>query len=95
MEKYCRQKHPKIQNCCYSEEVKSNEWEFIKMTEQEEDIIFRMHKLVGDKWALIAGRIPGRTADEIERFWVMRNSEKWCREEKEKEKETKFLSSST
>ncbi|KAL2251811.1 MYB-like transcription factor ETC3 [Sesamum indicum] len=69
-----RQKLPKIQDCCLSEEVSSIEWEFIDMTEQEEDIINRMHKLVGDKWALIAGRVPGRKAEEIERFWLMKNS---------------------
>ncbi|KAL7083147.1 hypothetical protein ACP275_14G143700 [Erythranthe tilingii] len=72
MDKY-RQKHPKIQdsNCFF--EVSSVEWELIEMTAQEEDIIIRMHKLVGDKWALIAGRVPGRKAEEIERFWLMRN----------------------
>ncbi|XP_023640529.1 transcription factor TRY isoform X3 [Capsella rubella] len=32
-----------------SEEVSSIEWEFINMTEQEEDLIFRMHRLVGDR----------------------------------------------
>ncbi|XP_038680402.1 transcription factor CPC-like [Tripterygium wilfordii] len=58
-----------------SEEVSSIEWEFIKMTEQEEDLIYRMHRLVGDKWDLIAGRIPGRKAEEIERFWIMRHGE--------------------
>ncbi|XP_028770433.1 transcription factor TRY-like [Neltuma alba] len=55
----------------YSEEVSSIEWEFINMTEQEEDLIHRMHRLVGDRWGLIAGRIPGRKAEEIERFWMM------------------------
>lgn len=30
-------------------EVSSMEWEFINMTEQEEDLIFRMHRLVGDR----------------------------------------------
>ncbi|KAF2572227.1 hypothetical protein F2Q70_00004727 [Brassica cretica] len=29
--------------------VSSIEWEFINMTEQEEDLIFRMHRLVGDR----------------------------------------------
>ncbi|XP_023640528.1 transcription factor TRY isoform X2 [Capsella rubella] len=38
-----------------SEEVSSIEWEFINMTEQEEDLIFRMHRLVGDS------RKSGRT----------------------------------
>ncbi|XP_029127694.1 transcription factor TRY isoform X3 [Cajanus cajan] len=58
-----------------SEEVSSNEWEFIHMSEQEEDLICRMYKLVGDRWNLIAGRIPGRKAEEIERFWIMRHAD--------------------
>ncbi|KAK8500380.1 hypothetical protein V6N13_028075 [Hibiscus sabdariffa] len=105
-----------------SEEVSSIEWEFINMSEQEEDLIFRMYKLVGDNvgcvmaiskkllaksiylvlflylvvgeawvtiavfmvnlrtttanlWGLIAGRIPGRKAEDIERFWIMRHGE--------------------
>ncbi|XVE58403.1 hypothetical protein DITRI_Ditri04bG0167000 [Diplodiscus trichospermus] len=58
-----------------NEEVSSIEWEFIKLTEEEEDLIHRMHKLVGDRWDLIAGRIPGRKAEEIERFWIMRHNE--------------------
>ncbi|KAL0886604.1 hypothetical protein Bca101_010587 [Brassica carinata] len=58
-----------------SEEVSSIEWEFINMTEQEEDLIFRMHRLVGDRWDLIAGRVPGRQPEEIERYWIMRNSD--------------------
>ncbi|KAK8494658.1 hypothetical protein V6N13_032173 [Hibiscus sabdariffa] len=58
-----------------SQEASSIEWEFINMSEQEEDLIYRMYKLVGDKWGLIAGRIPGRQAEEIERFWIMRHGE--------------------
>ncbi|CAL9213338.1 unnamed protein product [Arabidopsis halleri] len=56
-----------------SEEVSSLEWEEIAMAQEEEDLICRMYKLVGERWDLIAGRIPGRTAEEIERFWVMKN----------------------
>ncbi|XP_047981601.1 transcription factor TRY-like isoform X3 [Salvia hispanica] len=63
--------------------VSSIEWEFVNMTEQEEDIINRMHKLVGDKWGLIAGRVPGRKAEEIERFWLMRNSENFTDKRRE------------
>ncbi|KAK4766562.1 hypothetical protein SAY87_008204 [Trapa incisa] len=33
-----------------SEEVSSIEWENIVMTEQEEDLIYRMHRLVGDRY---------------------------------------------
>ncbi|XP_019082551.1 PREDICTED: MYB-like transcription factor TCL1 [Camelina sativa] len=56
-------------------EVSSMEWEFINMTEQEEDLIFRMYKLVRDRWDLIARRVVGREAKDIERYWIMRNSD--------------------
>ncbi|XP_039116301.1 transcription factor TRY-like [Dioscorea cayenensis subsp. rotundata] len=56
-------------------EVSSIEWEFINMTDQEEDLIYRMYRLVGANWVLIAGRIPGRKAEEIERFWLMRHDQ--------------------
>ncbi|KAG7573095.1 Homeobox-like domain superfamily [Arabidopsis suecica] len=58
-----------------SEEVSSMKREFINMTEQEEDLIFRMYRLVGDRWDLIARRVVGREAMEIERYWIMRNSD--------------------
>ncbi|KAJ6879562.1 caprice family protein [Populus alba x Populus x berolinensis] len=70
-----RKKQAKTTSCCSEQEVSSIEWEFINMSEQEEDLIYRMHNLVGDRWALIAGRIPGRKAEEIERFWLMRHGE--------------------
>ncbi|XP_060218453.1 transcription factor TRY isoform X2 [Lycium barbarum] len=70
------QHQPKLMHqCCSHEEVNSMEWEFISMSKQEEDLIYRMHKLVGDRWGLIAGRIPGRRAEEIERFWIMKHSD--------------------
>nr|WAS06747.1 R3-MYB repressor [Phalaenopsis equestris] len=43
-------------------------------TEEEDDLIARMYKLVGDRWSLIAGRIPGRTSEEIENYWKSKNS---------------------
>ncbi|XVE77264.1 hypothetical protein DITRI_Ditri13aG0048200 [Diplodiscus trichospermus] len=64
-------------------EVSSIEWGFIDMSEQEEDLIYRMYKLVGDRWALIAGRIPGRKAEEIERFWIMRHGEVFANKRRE------------
>jgi len=43
------------------------------ITEAEEELIIRMYKLVGNRWSLIAGRLPGRKAEEIERYWKMRS----------------------
>lgn len=67
-----RRRHSKAKASC-SEEVSSIEWEAVKMSEEEEDLISRMYKLVGDRWELIAGRIPGRTPEEIERYWLMKH----------------------
>ncbi|KAJ6748845.1 MYB-LIKE TRANSCRIPTION FACTOR ETC3 [Salix purpurea] len=72
-----RRRQAKI-NISESEEVSSIEWEFINMSEQEEDLIYRMYRLVGERWDLIAGRIPGRKAEEIERFWIMKHREGLC-----------------
>ncbi|KAA3476224.1 transcription factor CPC-like [Gossypium australe] len=72
-------------SCC-SEEVSSIEWEFINMSEQEEELIYRMYKLVGDRWGLIAGRIPGRKAEEIERFWIMSHGEVFAKRRRELKK---------
>lgn len=33
----------------YLTEVSSTRWQFITMTAQEEDLIHRMHKLIGDR----------------------------------------------
>ncbi|GMP54175.1 hypothetical protein CsSME_00019423 [Camellia sinensis var. sinensis] len=45
-----------------------------KFSEDEETLITRMYNLVGERWSLIAGRIPGRTAEEIEKYWTSRHS---------------------
>ncbi|CAH8273571.1 unnamed protein product [Arabidopsis lyrata] len=74
MDNHRRTKQPKTNSIVTSssEEVSSLEWEVVNMSQEEEDLVCRMHKLVGDRWELIAGRIPGRTAGEIERFWMMK-----------------------
>ncbi|CAF1696088.1 BnaCnng23500D [Brassica napus] len=78
MDKQSKPKHPKTNAyatsvASSSEEVSSLEWEEIAMTQEEDELICRMYKLVRQRWDLIAGRIPGRTAEQIERFWVLKN----------------------
>ncbi|GER52975.1 MYB transcription factor MYB172 [Striga asiatica] len=46
----------------------------IHFSKDEVALIIRMYKLVGQRWTLIAGRIPGRTAEEIEKYWQSRYS---------------------
>nr|WGO76400.1 transcription factor MYB75 [Lagerstroemia indica] len=37
--------------------------------EDEVDLMLRLHKLLGNRWSLIAGRLPGRTANDVKNYW--------------------------
>nr|AQM49950.1 MYB transcription factor 113 [Liquidambar formosana]QVX18575.1 MYB transcription factor 113 [Liquidambar formosana] len=40
-----------------------------EFTLDEVDLIIRLHKLLGNRWSLIAGRLPGRTANDVKNYW--------------------------
>uniref|UniRef100_A0A7N1A901 Uncharacterized protein n=1 Tax=Kalanchoe fedtschenkoi TaxID=63787 RepID=A0A7N1A901_KALFE len=47
-----------------------------RFTEDEDDLIIRLHKLLGNRWALIAGRVPGRTDNQVKNYWNTHLSKK-------------------
>ncbi|KAK1565450.1 hypothetical protein Q3G72_026802 [Acer saccharum] len=51
------------------------------ISDEEEDLILRLHKLLGNRWSLIAGRLPGRTDNEIKNYWNSHLSKKISHEE--------------
>ncbi|CAL0328256.1 unnamed protein product [Lupinus luteus] len=44
--------------------------------EEEVEMIIKLHKLLGNRWSLIAGRLPGRTANDVKNYWNCHLSKK-------------------
>lgn len=66
--------HSSSEETNFSSHEGANEDLKLEFSEDEETLIIRMFNLVGERWGLIAGRIPGRTAEEIEKYWTTRHS---------------------
>ncbi|KAK7295395.1 hypothetical protein RJT34_18302 [Clitoria ternatea] len=49
-----------------------------EFSEDEIDLMIKLHKLLGNRWSLIAGRLPGRTANDVKNYWntYIRNQRK-------------------
>ncbi|CAJ1802085.1 unnamed protein product [Sphenostylis stenocarpa] len=44
--------------------------------DEEVEMIIKLHKLLGNRWSLIAGRLPGRTANDVKNYWNCHLSKK-------------------
>ncbi|XP_054820190.1 transcription factor WER-like [Prosopis cineraria] len=53
-------------------------------SEEEDDLIIRLHNLLGNRWSLIAGRVPGRTDNQVKNYWNTHLSKKLGVNKKEK-----------
>ncbi|XP_022997553.1 transcription factor MYB1-like [Cucurbita maxima] len=45
-------------------------------TPEEVELILNLHNILGNRWSIIAGRLPGRTANDIKNYWNCHLSKK-------------------
>ncbi|KAM0859714.1 hypothetical protein ACQ4PT_047024 [Festuca glaucescens] len=50
------------------------------ISEEEEEMIIKLHATLGNRWSLIAGHLPGRTDNEIKNHWNSHLSRRAARE---------------
>ncbi|XP_058754710.1 transcription factor MYB1-like [Vicia villosa] len=58
-------------------------------SEDEVDMILRLHKLLGNRWTLIAARLPGRTSNDVKNYWHTHLRKKMISRKLEEKKEKK------
>ncbi|KAL9314629.1 hypothetical protein ACSQ67_020081 [Phaseolus vulgaris] len=61
----------------------------------EQELIIRLHKLLGNRWSMIAGRLPGRSEDEIKNFWNTHLSKEELEEKQQKKNKVPSTSVAT
>ncbi|KAK3223347.1 hypothetical protein Dsin_010372 [Dipteronia sinensis] len=54
-------------------------------SEEEEDLIIRLHNLLGNRWSLIAGRVPGRTDNQVKNHWNTHLRKKYGNKKRKKD----------
>ncbi|XVF30927.1 hypothetical protein REPUB_Repub16aG0101400 [Reevesia pubescens] len=59
--------------------------------EEEVQLIIKLHKLLGNRWSLIAGRLPGRTANDVKNYWNCHLSKKLNAKETKEEDQNAML----
>ncbi|KAH7428758.1 hypothetical protein KP509_09G016100 [Ceratopteris richardii] len=49
-----------------------------RFSDQEEQLIVKLHAALGSRWSLIAAQLPGRTDNDVKNYWNTRLKKKLC-----------------